>query len=242
MTREWSGEEITAARALERRIGELLGWPEPAADLSWLDAPLTHPSYMFEAENAGENNQRLEFLGDAALDFLTGEYLYLSYPDSPEGDLTKMRAAVVNEATLARVARRLNLGAALRLGRGERNSGGRKRDSNLADALEALIGALYLRFGLESARVFVRALFVPEIDALPAAFGDNKTKLQELAQTRGWRVSYRVVAERGPDHRKIFSVEALVDGRQTGAGSGRTKKEAEQQAAGAALQKWNHLV
>ncbi|MDR1320161.1 MAG: ribonuclease III [Gracilibacteraceae bacterium] len=237
MTQERSGEETGAVKALAGRVGELLG--KPAVDTAWLDVPLTHPSYMFEAD-AGENNQRLEFLGDAVLDFLTGEYLYLSYPASPEGDLTKMRAAVVNEATLARVARRLNLGAALRLGRGELHSGGRDRDSNLADALEALIGALYLRFGLDGARAFVRALFVPEIETLPDTFGDNKTRLQETAQMLGRRVSYRVVAEHGPDHCKVFSVEALVDGRQAGAGSGRTKKEAEQQAAGAALLHWDH--
>ncbi|MDR1960764.1 MAG: ribonuclease III [Gracilibacteraceae bacterium] len=235
MTRRSAGEN-SAVQALSRLLGELLGLPD--LDAEWLNTPLTHPSFTFEAGNTGENNQRLEFLGDAVLDFLMGEYLYLRYPERPEGALTKIRAAVVNEATLARIARRLGLGAALRLGRGEQHSGGRARDSNLADALEALIGALYLRFGLESARVFTRALFVPEIEALPEFFGDNKTHLQELAQRRGQSVVYRVVGERGPDHRKVFSVAVLLDGEQAGLGNGRTKKEAEQEAAGMALQKW----
>jgi ribonuclease-3 len=235
-------EVISAARALAWRISELIERPEAAEMADWLNAPLTHPSYMFEAGDTEENNQRLEFLGDAVLDFLVGEYLYLHYPGYPEGDLTKMRAAVVNEATLARVARQLDLGSALRLGRGEQHSGGRTRDSNLADALEALIGALYLRFGLKSARIFVRALLAPEIDNLPESFNDNKTLLQELAQRQCRKVSYRVLAEHGPAHRKLFAVAVLLDGQQAGAGSGHSKKEAEQQAAGVALRLWDYQV
>jgi ribonuclease-3 len=237
--RERERENGSAALALARRVGALIGRADAAAAApEWLETPLTHPSYTFETGQGGENNQRLEFLGDAVLDFLAGEYLYLHYPERPEGELTKIRAAVVNETTLARVARRLELGPALRLGRGEFHSGGRMRDSNLADALEALIGSIYLHFGLESARVFVRALLVPEIEALPEAFADNKTRLQELAQREGRQVAYRVTAEHGPDHRKVFTVAALLDGQQAGAGSGRTKKEAEQRAAGVALRRW----
>ncbi|MDR1604899.1 MAG: ribonuclease III [Gracilibacteraceae bacterium] len=239
MTRNREWENYPTALVLARRIGEMIGRPEvEAVAAEWLRTPLTHPSYTFETGRTEENNQRLEFLGDAVLNFLVGEYLYLHYPDRPEGELTKIRAAVVNETTLARVARQLDLGLALRLGRGELYSGGRLRDSNLADALEALIGALYLRFGLESARLFVRALLAPEIEALPEAFGDHKTRLQEMAQKQGLQITYQVTAEHGPAHRKIFTVAVLLDGQPAGAGSGRTKKEAEQRAAGMALLRW----
>ncbi|HHV65226.1 MAG TPA: ribonuclease III [Peptococcaceae bacterium] len=201
---------------------------------------LTHPSYTFENPSGGlENNQRLEFLGDAVLDFIVGEYLYLAYPEKPEGELTKMRAAVVNETTLARQAKKINLGRALFLGKGEQMSGGRERPSILADALEALIGAIYLQYGFETVRKFILNMLVPEIEEIAQGnYGDFKTMLQEKAQKEEAEVTYKILTESGPDHDKVFTAGVYIKGALKGAGTGKTKKEAEQQAARLALTKW----
>lgn len=194
---------------------------------------LTHPSYLFENPQSGlENNQRLEFLGDAILDFVVAEYLYLSYPERPEGELTKMRAAVVNESTLARTAKKIRLGEELLLGKGEQVSGGRERPSILADAWEAIVGAVYLQYGFQEARRVVLTLLKEEIaEVAQGNYGDYKTMLQEKAQREETEVIYRILAEEGPDHNKRFTAGVFLQGNLRGKGIGRTKKEAEQRAA-----------
>lgn len=194
---------------------------------------LTHPSFLFENPQSGvENNQRLEFLGDAILDFVVAEYLYLNYPERPEGELTKMRAAVVNEATLARIALKIELGQELLLGKGEQVSGGRERPSILADAFESIVGAIYLQYGLQEAQRIILELLKPEIaEVAEGNYGDYKTTLQEKAQREDAEVSYQILAEEGPDHNKRFTAGVFLQGVLKGQGVGRTKKEAEQRAA-----------
>ncbi|HBV85812.1 ribonuclease III [Desulfosporosinus sp.] len=201
---------------------------------------LTHPSYVFENPQFGkENNQRLEFLGDAILDFVIAEFLYLSYPERPEGELTKMRAAVVNETTLARKAQEIDLGQELLLGKGELVSGGRERPSILADAWEAVIGAIYLQYGFQEARRVILELLKPAIDEVAKGnYGDYKTVLQEKAQREEKEVSYQILLEEGPDHNKCFTAGVFVEGDLMGKGTGRTKKEAEQHAAKQVLDHW----
>ncbi|WP_088187602.1 ribonuclease III [Desulfosporosinus sp. FKA] len=213
-----------------------------------LDAPpnrlfitaLTHPSYVFENPQSGrENNQRLEFLGDAILDFVVAEYLYLNYPDRPEGELTKMRAAVVNETTLARKAHEISLGQELLLGKGEQVSGGRERPSILADAWEAVIGAIYLQYGFQESRRVILEMLKPAIDDVAQGnYGDYKTMLQEKAQHQEIEVSYQILIEEGPDHNKSFTAGVFLRGKLMGKGIGRTKKEAEQHAAQQVLENW----
>jgi ribonuclease-3 len=208
------------------------------ADLHLLNIALTHPTYVFENRHLRlQHNQRLEFLGDAVLGMLLGEYLYRAFPDKPEGELSKMRAAAAREATLARKARELGLGRFLLLGRGEELSGGRDRSSILADAYESLVAAIYLSGGLEAARRFVWNQFAPEFDQM--RYSDYKTELQELVQARyPDNVYYQVLEESGPDHEKQFVVGVFFRGRLLGTGQGRSKKEAEQAAAQAALECW----
>ncbi|MBV9096742.1 MAG: ribonuclease III [Frankiaceae bacterium] len=200
------------------------------ADLA--ERAITHRSFAYE--NGGlPTNERLEFLGDAVLGLIVTEELYLRYPDLPEGQLAKLRAAVVNSRALAGVARCLGVGDYLRLGRGEQGSGGRDKSSILADALEALIGAIYLARGAEAARAWVLDAFsdlLEEAAKLGAGL-DWKTSLQELAAGRALGVPEYDVAEAGPDHAKTFTATAVVGGREVGAGQGRSKKEAEQRAA-----------
>ncbi len=209
-------------------------------NLAYLDQALTHSSYRHEARSPDiQDNERLEFLGDAVLDFVVGEYLYLTYPQKPEGELTKMRAAVVNETTLARNGKNIGLGRALFLGKGEQLTGGRQRPSIIADALEAVIGAIYLQYGFEKVRKFILDMMVPEINELDKGnYGDFKTMLQEKVQKNENDVSYRILNEAGPDHDKLFTAGVYIQGELKGTGTGRTKKEAEQQAAGLALDKW----
>ncbi len=202
-----------------------------------LERALTHPSYT--AEHEGKNhNQRLEFLGDAILNSVVAEYLYHHYPNQPEGRLSKMRAAVVCEPTLARVAERLGLGIYLRLGRGEELSGGRTRPSNLADALEALAGAVFLDQGWKGARSFLHNLFEGEIKkTAQGIYPDYKTALQEIIQQQGnEQLTYVILSESGPDHAKHFTSGVIWRGHLLGKGSGGSKKESEQQAARAALE------
>jgi len=215
-----------------------IGFDNSESDL--IIQALTHPSYTFENPLAGvENNQRLEFLGDAILDFVIGEYLYLNYPHKPEGELTKMRAAVVNETTLARRGKNIDLGKALFLGKGEQLTGGRERPSIIADALEAVIGAIYLQYGFERVRKFILDMLVPEIKELDKGnYGDFKTMLQQKAQKHDLEVAYNILEETGPDHNKLFKAGVYIQGELKGIGTGKTKKEAEQQAAGFALEQW----
>jgi ribonuclease-3 len=200
-----------------------------------LERALTHRSYAYE--NGGlPTNERLEFLGDAVLGLIVTDTLFRKYPDLPEGQLAKLRAAVVQMRALADVARSLRLGSYVRLGRGEEGTGGRDKSSILADTLEALIGAVYFECGLSAAHRLVHRLFDPVIDR-SAGLGaglDWKTSLQELTASGFLGVPEYHVEESGPDHQKFFRASVRVAGRTYGSGSGRSKKEAEQQAAEAA--------
>jgi ribonuclease III len=193
---------------------------------------VTHRSFAYE--NGGlPTNERLEFLGDSVLGLVVTEELFRRHPDLPEGQLAKLRAAVVNSRALAEVARDLGVGRYLRLGRGEEASGGREKSSILADAVEALIGAVYIDRGTEPARELVLRLFGDLLDgsAQLGAGLDWKTSLQELSAGRSLGVPEYAVTETGPDHAKTFNAVALVGGTAVGSGEGRSKKEAEQRAA-----------
>jgi ribonuclease III len=196
------------------------------------DAALTHRSFAFE-RGLLVTNERLEFLGDAVLGLVVTDLVYRMFPDRSEGELAKLRAAMVNMTTLAEVARELELGEALLLGKGEEQSGGRDKASILADGLEAILGAIYLDLGLKHAAPLIERLFWPRISAYVRGEGerDYKTILQEMAaQDIGRLPEYRV-AERGPDHEKEFTATVFLGGRELGRGTGRSKKEAEQRAA-----------
>jgi ribonuclease-3 len=204
-----------------------------------LQRALTHRSYLNENPDYPlEDNERLEFLGDAILDFVTGEYLYHRFPEMPEGRLTNLRSALVRTETLASFASQLKLGDYLFLGRGEEESGGRKRSAILCDAFEAFIGALYLDSGLDAARHFVCALIDPALQSILALDTDKdaKSRLQEVAQSHYQLTpTYRTVHEEGPDHAKEFTVEAVIGGKVYGRGKGFSKQNAAQAAAQEAL-------
>lgn len=211
-------------------------------DKNLLEQALTHSSYANEhGLGKNGNNERLEFLGDAVLELVSSEFLYVNYPELPEGELTKTRASLVCEPSLANVARDVSLGDYLRLSIGEDKTGGRARDSVLSDALEATIGAVFLDGGIDEARSYVSRIVLTDI-ANKRLFYDSKTTLQEIVQARhNKKLTYRVLKEEGPSHEKIFTVQALLiepdddeetaDGIVIGEGSGRTKKAAEQAAA-----------
>jgi ribonuclease-3 len=193
---------------------------------------LTHRSFAFE-RGTEETNERLEFLGDAVLGIVVTDLAYRRFPDMAEGELAKLRAATVNMITLADVARDLGLGEEILLGKGEELSGGRDKTSILADAMEAVLGAIYLDRGLQAATRVIQRLFWPRMAAYARGEGDRdyKTALQELAaQDVGMVPQYRI-EEQGPDHDKRFTAEVFLSGRPLGSGRGRSKKEAEQQAA-----------
>lgn len=209
-----------------------------------LNEALTHKSYVNERKGANRrHNERFEFLGDAVLSLIISEYLAVRYPELTEGALSKLKARLVSEAVLASAARRLDLGAHLRLGRGEELSQGRTKPSLLADGLEAVIAAVYLDGGLESARAFTLDVFAEElreIESLPTTPGgeDYKTRLQEWCQQRYEALPrYVLVKESGPDHQKFFEVDVEIEGKVAGSGRGHSKKEAEQMAARQALEK-----
>lgn len=201
---------------------------------------LTHSSYANENRSEGiECNERLEFLGDSILGFVTASYLYKRFPELPEGRLTKIRAAVVCEAMLAKKARELEVTQYLRLGKGEEHTGGRNRTSIIADAMEAIIGAIYLDGGLEDAKEFILSMLKDEIEAVAATHTvlDTKTGLQEILQKNGSAaIIYKIVDESGPSHNKCFTAEVSCNGRLLGKGVGKSKKEAEQAAAGKAIE------
>lgn len=204
------------------------------SNFALLDLALTHPTYAFEHRKKGiRDNQRLEFLGDAVLNLVVAEEIYQSYPERPEGDLTKIRAAVVCAETLARKAKKLGLGRYLLLGRGEELAGGREKPSLLADAFEAVGGAFYLGEGLEVARQFILRELRPEIKKAALTLPeDYKSRLQEEVQAKyAETVSYVTLRERGPDHAKQFLVGAVFRGKLLAMGKGRSKKEAAQKAA-----------
>lgn len=209
-------------------------------DREFLETALTHSSYANERHGGAVSNERLEFLGDSVLGHLVADHIYRNFPHMPEGGMTRLRAELVCEQSLLRVAKELSLGRELKLGKGEELTGGRERPSILADAVEAILAAIYLDGGLEAARAFVGAYILSHIEenASPGleAMGDYKTVLQELVQRdTGRTLSYETLSESGPEHDKRFVSQVVIDGRPMGSGSGRSKKESEQAAARAAL-------
>ena len=200
-----------------------------------LTQALTHSSYANEKHmKKGSDNERLEFLGDAVLEIVSSEFLYHKYPQLPEGELTKLRASLVCEPTLAFCTEPLHLGDYLQLGKGEDMTGGRMRKSILSDALEAVIGAIYLDGGFASAKEFISKYILTDTEH-KQLFYDSKTILQEVVQGEHEKLTYDLISENGPDHNKSFTVEARVGSRVLGEGTGRTKKAAEQEAAYKAL-------
>lgn len=206
-----------------------------------LKEALTHSSFANESKTKKiKYNERLEFLGDSILGLVISEYIFLKYKHLPEGELTKVRAMVVCEPSLARQSKEIQLGNYLLLGKGEEFTGGRERESILADAFEALIGAIYIDGGIETAKNFILNYFLESIDLASKGvlFRDYKTHLQELLQSKSSdKIVYNVIKEHGPDHNKIFDVEVSIGDRVIGRGSGKSKKEAEQRAAEEAIKK-----
>ncbi|MBH1942386.1 ribonuclease III [Mobilitalea sibirica] len=220
-------------QAMENKINYRFKTP------SLLYHALTHSSYANEMRlSKDKNNERLEFLGDAVLELVTSEYVFLEYKDLPEGDLTKLRASIVCEQTLSSCARDLNIGEYLLLGKGEDASGGRERESILSDALEAMIGAIYLDGGFTNAKEFIWNFVLSNIQNKELFF-DSKTILQEIIQNEDnkQKIRYKLISEDGPDHNKTFTIAVYVGNTEIGCGTGRTKKAAEQEAANQAIQK-----
>ena len=208
-------------------------------NITLLQNALTHSSYANERwHNSLKSNERLEFLGDSILGMVVAEYLYKTFPDRPEGELTRMRADMVCEKTLAAVAARIELGRHLMLGNGEEQSGGRSRDSILADAVESVIAASFLDGGMEAARKLIEKFILVEVPVKKLNNADYKTALQELVQQKkNQTLCYRLVGESGPDHDKVFTAQVLLNDQVVGEGSGSSKKRAEQDAARTALEK-----
>ena len=203
-------------------------------ELEFLNQAFTHRSFANELGESAENNERLEFLGDSVLGFAVSEYLYESLPDQPEGELARIKSFVVSEASLSEIARALRVDNYILIGRGEEYSGGRSKKAILADCLEAIIGAYYLDSGFQPSRLFVRRMLIPEINKVleNRHAKDYKTLLQEYVQKRMKTYpKYKVVQKTGPDHDRTFWIEVHVGDRSFGAGKGKNKKEAEQEAA-----------
>ena len=207
-------------------------------NISLLQNALAHSSYANERwHNSLMSNERLEFLGDSILGMCVAEYLYRTFPDRPEGELTRMRADMVCEQTLANVAGRIGLGSHLLLGKGEEQGGGRTRNSILADAVESVIAASFLDGGMDAAKQFIQKFILVEVPVKKLHNVDYKTGLQELVQQKKNQVlTYALVGESGPDHDKHFEVEVSLNGKVVGLGSGSSKKRAEQDAARAAIE------
>jgi ribonuclease III len=228
---------VVSTEAIERVIGYHFQRPQ------LLDEALTHKSFVNENRTKDRRqNERLEFLGDAVLSLIISEHLASVLPHCTEGALSKLKARLVSDSSLAKAAKRLDLGTLLRLGKGEELSKGREKHSLLADALEALIAAIYLDGGLDSSRAFTLRVFEHDLQAMQELRGesgleDYKTQLQEFCQKRYDTLPrYVTVRESGPDHRKIFEVELIINGEVRGTGRGYSKKEAEQMAAKQALE------
>ncbi len=217
-------------RALQEKIGYHF------QDISLLKQALTHSSFTNEQKiNKVMHYERLEFLGDAVLELVSSEFLFAQHPDWPEGKLTKMRASMVCEPSLAFCARDLELGQYMRLGKGEESTGGRRRDSITSDAMEAVIGAIYLDGGMEAAKTFINTFILSDLED-KVLFYDSKSNLQEVIQGNLKKdFHYELLEESGPEHDKTFVVEVYMENEGIGKGFGRTKKAAEQQAAYQAL-------
>lgn len=221
-------------KSLEEKIGYKF------RDRVLLENALTHSSYANEhREKKIPSNERLEFLGDSVLGLIVADHLFRTRPELPEGDLTWIRAALVCENSLVEMAQELDLGKYLKLGKGEETGGGRERPSILADAVEAVLAAVYLDGGIGQTRKLIHALILEREREKEAAGRDYKTALQELVQREtGRTLTYQLTGEQGPDHAKRFTMEVLLDGEPIGMGEGRSKKEAEQAAAKAAVSRY----
>lgn len=212
-------------RELEKKIGYQFQKKE------LLVQALTHSSFSNEQKiNKLANYERLEFLGDAVLELLSSQFFFENYPDMSEGEMTQKRSSMVCEPALAFCARDLSLGKYILLGKGEEATGGRERDSIISDVMEAVLGAIYLDGGFEQARCFVQKYILSDLEN-KQLFYDSKTILQEQIQKSGKELSYVIVDESGPEHNKVFTVEARLDGKVVGTGQGRNKKAAQQKAA-----------
>lgn len=230
MTLNSNERDMEPASDLSRRLGLSF------SDLSLLTRALTHRSYVNEHAHAIEDNERLEFLGDAVLDFIVGAWVYHRFPEMPEGDLTKIRSALVRNEQLAKFSRKLDLSRALRLGRGESSSGGQDKDNLLGSAFEALIGALYLDSNLGKVETFVHPILEEARESILNEIHDPKSQLQEWAQSRKLGTPrYHVVSTSGPDHAVIFEMEVAIAGAMKGRGTGTSKSYAEHSAAQDAL-------
>lgn len=220
MSKEYSGEE------LEKRIGYIFH------NKALLKQALTHSSFRNEQKiNRRQDYERLEFLGDAVLELTTSDFLYHAYPDMAEGQMTKLRVTYVCEPALAYCAREIELDRFIRLGKGEENTGGRKRDSIISDVMEAVIGAIYLDGGMEEAKAFIHCFILSDLEN-KQLFYDSKTVLQEILQKQNAEsISYELVDEIGPEHNKQFVVKAYIGEQFISKGIGKSKKMAEQQAA-----------
>jgi len=210
--------------------------------ISNLARALTHRSYLNENPDVVEDNERLEFLGDAVLDFLVADWLYHRFPEMAEGDLTRLRAALVATPRLAEFGRQFEIGPAIRLGRGEAEGGGRERDTILCATFEAIIGALYLDSGIQAVRAFFEPLLEPATEQIlrNRQAQDCKSLLQEWSQSRGWGVPvYRLVSVSGPDHRRVYEIEVSLNDKVYGRGSGSSKQAASKAAACDALSNLN---
>ncbi|MBE7438924.1 MAG: ribonuclease III [Spirochaetales bacterium] len=217
---------------LQQRIG--ITWQQ----ISWLETAFTHSSFVNEQDGQCEDNERLEFLGDSVVGLIVSRYLFEQLPALREGDMARIKSAVVSEETLATAAATLELGSYIRMGKGETQSGGRSRPSTLADLFEALVAAIYLDRGLDVARRFTLDALAPFLasPALPARGRNAKSALQEFYQKKKKQIpTYRLIAETGPDHRPYFEVAVIVDGKELARGQGYSRKSAEQKAAFAAL-------
>jgi ribonuclease-3 len=229
-------EQTSTARSV-KELEEALG--ARFKDIANLEAALYHRSFLNEASEDVESNERLEFLGDAVLGLIISDKLYADYPAMTEGQLSQVRAILVRWDALAKAAQRLNLGDFLILGKGEEMSGGRERPSNLAGAYESVIGAAFLDSGMEFATELVLRLLKPDLDEIQASgfTTDSKSELQHLAQTNYHEIpQYTLISSEGPDHAKLFTVEVSVGDQVLGRGQGRNKKQAESNAARQALE------
>ncbi len=210
---------------------------------SLLNRALTHRSYVNEAGAQVMDNERLEFLGDSVLALVVNEYLFKRFEEYPEGDLAKIKSAVVSETTLAKVSSDIRLGDYILMGRGEEQSGGRERGSIQANTLEAVIGAIYLDSGLKDVKRFVLGLLKSEIERIDSLtyLRDPKTTLQEYVQKKyKERPVYEVIEEKGPDHQKVFTVRLIINGTDAATGTGNSKRKAEMEAAGKVLEQIHH--
>lgn len=228
--------QVKSEEQIEKNIGIVF------KDKALLHRAFTHRSYLNENRKEKESNERLEFLGDAVLEFIISEELYKKFPNQDEGHLTALRSKLVNTTSLAETAKEIGAGEALFLSKGEEQGGGRNNSSLLANTLEAIIGALFLDQGVETAKTFINKFISTKIpETVKKSLKDPKSLLQEVVQANGLPTpTYKVISEEGPDHAKAFTVEVLIGKRSYAQGTGLSKKTATQFAAQKALQAWQH--